>query len=89
MPHVLGALWLLGLYAAAPVLRGRDAAYAFADRLRDALVLGVAIPFVLGFAHLLYPIALWIVLLLLVTLSAVRRAAAHELEEQPLPLLLI
>ncbi|MBV8283285.1 MAG: hypothetical protein JO175_01485 [Candidatus Eremiobacteraeota bacterium] len=89
MPHVLGALWLLGLYAAAPVLRGRDAVYAFADRLRDALVLGVAIPFVLGFAHLLYPIALWIVLLLLVILSAVRRAAAHEVEGQPLPLLLI
>jgi hypothetical protein len=69
LPHVLGALWLLGLFAAAPVLRDRDRPYAFSDRLRDALILGVAIPFVLGFVHLLYPVALWITLLLCVILS--------------------
>ncbi|MBV8375280.1 MAG: hypothetical protein JO302_07190 [Candidatus Eremiobacteraeota bacterium] len=38
--------------------------YGFTDRLRDALVLGVAIPFGLGYVHLLYPSALWIALAL-------------------------
>jgi hypothetical protein len=58
---LVGALWLLGLYAAAPVLRS-SSAYSFADRLRDALILGVAITFVLGFANVLYPATLWIAL---------------------------
>jgi hypothetical protein len=61
LSSVLGALWLLGLFAAAPVLR-TDARYDFTDRLRDALVLGVAIPFALGFAQLLYPLMCWVAL---------------------------
>lgn len=37
-----------------------------ADRLRDALTLGIAIPFVLAFAGLLWPLALWLVIAALV-----------------------
>jgi len=74
---VLGAvLWLLGLYAAAPVLRRGDGEYVFADRLRDALILGIAIPFVLGFANLLYPIACWLALAGCAAF-AYRRRTAH------------
>ncbi len=58
MAGILAALWLLGLFAAAPALRANPR-YDFPDRLRDALVLGVAIPFALGFAHALYPAACW------------------------------
>jgi hypothetical protein len=57
VPGLLAAIWLLGLFAAAPVLR-TGSRYDFPNRLRDALVLGVAIPFGLGFVHLLYPAAL-------------------------------
>jgi hypothetical protein len=55
------ALWLIGLFAAAPALR-TGARYDFADRLRDALVLGVAIAFSLGFVHALYAAACWVAL---------------------------
>jgi hypothetical protein len=58
---VFAALWLLGLYAAAPALR-KHGPYDFVDRLRDALVLGVAIPLGLGLVHALYPIACWLAL---------------------------
>ncbi len=61
MPGLAAALWLLGLFAAAPVLR-TSARYAFVDRLRDALVLGIAIPFALGLVHALYPVACWLAL---------------------------
>jgi hypothetical protein len=71
LPALFGALWLLGLFAAAPVLR-REENYAFVDRLRDALILGVAIPFVLGFCSLLYPVALWVALAICV-IVALRR----------------
>ncbi len=61
MSGVPAALWLLGLFAAAPALR-TDERYGIADRLRDALILGIAVPFALGIAHLLYPVACWIAL---------------------------
>ncbi len=70
---LVGALWLLGLYAAAPLLRS-SAAYSFADRLRDTLVLGVTIPFVLGFANILYPATLWLALAICVAIAYYRGA---------------
>jgi hypothetical protein len=49
---VLAFVWLAGLWYAAPLL---DAAERdVADRLRNALVLGVAIPFALAFAGILW-----------------------------------
>ncbi|HEV3090693.1 MAG TPA: hypothetical protein VGX91_04520 [Candidatus Cybelea sp.] len=72
---VLAALWLLGLYAAAPVLQtGRP--YEFVDRLRDALILGVAIPLGLGAVALLYPTACFAVLVLCIAFATLRRRAA-------------
>jgi hypothetical protein len=68
---IYAALWLLGLLAAAPVLR-TAARYALADRVRDALILGVAIPFVLGFAGILYAPLCWLVLIGLIVLSLAR-----------------
>ena len=67
-----GALWLLGLLAAAPALR-TSARYETADRLRDALILGIAIPFALGFVHALYPFACWLALALCLIAAFVRR----------------
>ena len=74
MSGLTAALWLLGLYAAAPVLRS-DARYAFADRIRDALILGVAIPLGLGLVHALYPSACWIVLIVAIAAAAWRDRA--------------
>ena len=54
---VLAVIWLTLLWAAAPLLGAgdeRSAAARLADRVRNAVVLGVGIPFVLGFAHALY-----------------------------------
>jgi hypothetical protein len=86
------ALWLLGLYAAAPALRAGPN-YRFPDRLRDALVLGVAIPFALGFVHALYWGACWAALLLCIALAAWRslneRSAAEEKGAPATPYLLI
>jgi hypothetical protein len=86
------ALWLLGLYAAAPALRAGPT-YRFPDRLRDALVLGVAIPFALGFVHALYWGACWASLLLCIAFAAWRglneRSAAEEKVARPTPYLLI
>jgi hypothetical protein len=72
------ALWLLGLYGAAPVLRTRGR-YRFVDRLRDSLILGVAIPFALGFVHALYPPACWVTLAGCVALAARRRVFQPQL----------
>ena len=72
MPGLAAALWLLGLYAAAPALRSGER-YALADRWRDALIAGVGIPFVLAFVHALYPATCWIVLALLIALAVWRR----------------
>ncbi|MFZ0683529.1 MAG: hypothetical protein WAM84_11695, partial [Candidatus Cybelea sp.] len=71
MTAVPAAIWLLGLYAAAPALRARPA-YDFVDRLRDSLILGVAIPFVLGFVHALYWGACWAALLLCIAVAVWR-----------------
>ncbi len=83
---LLAALWLLGLYAAAPVLR-TSARYSLADRLRDALILGVAIPALLALVHLLYPSTCWLVLASTSALGLARRAPAHN--DEPVPYLLI
>jgi hypothetical protein len=66
------ALWLLGLFIAAPALRAGER-YDFADRLRDALIVGVAIPFGLGFVHALYAATCWGALALCVAIAYVRR----------------
>ena len=76
MSGLAAALWLLGLYAAAPALRSGER-YALADRGRDALILGVAIPFVLAVLHALYPPTCWVALTLCVAI-AVRRRGWHE-----------
>jgi hypothetical protein len=68
------ALWLLGLFAAAPVLRARGA-YALPDRLRDALILGVAIPFALALVHALYAPACWAALACCVVIAYLRQPA--------------
>lgn len=90
MNGVFAAVWLIGLLAAAPALRNGSHS-STADRVRDALVLGVAIPFALGLAGLLYPAACWIVLAGCLALAyrrggIVKRIAAPA---EPAPYLLI
>lgn len=68
---VLTILWVAGLWTAAPLLRGGTRA---ADRLRDTIVLGAAIPLLLAILHLLYWPACWIVLVACVVASRTRRA---------------
>jgi hypothetical protein len=82
-------LWLLGLWIAAPLLRGKTSSHA--DRLRDALVLGVAIPLVLGLVNLLVPLALWIALAACVIggLLRARNAGASASAPEPVPYLLV
>lgn len=83
MAPLLGALWLLGLFAAAPLLRGGATHYGFTDRLRDALVLGVAIPFVLAYAHVFYAWTLWVLLVCLVIASILStRASVSESRDE-------
>ncbi len=86
MAGILAAFWLLGLYAAAPALR-TGARYAFVDRLRDALILGVAIPALLALVHLLYPLTCWLALALAL-LVAIRRPAPNK-NDEPVPYVLI
>jgi hypothetical protein len=81
VPGLLAAIWLLGLFAAAPALR-TDARYEFPDRLRDALILGVAIPFVLGFVHTLYPAACWFALMLCAAVAYARGAKSQRPRER-------
>lgn len=83
---LLAAVWLLGLYAAAPALR-TSARYTFADRLRDALILGTAIPALLAFVHLLYPLTCWLALAF--TLAIALRRSPPERSDEPVPYLLI
>ncbi len=73
MAGLLAALWLLGLFAAAPALR-TNGRYDFPDRLRDALILGSAIPFALGLINALYPAACWVALLVSIAIGYARRA---------------
>ncbi len=75
------ALWLLGLFAAAPALR-TSARYDFPDRLRDALILGVAIPFALGFFHALYAIACWGALAICLAVAYLRSFAGNATRSQ-------
>jgi hypothetical protein len=86
----LAALWLLGLFAAAPVLRASER-YEFVDRLRDALILGIAIPFALGFIHALYPGACWCALALCIVLGRVRGLTGKAARDSraPVPYLLV
>lgn len=79
----LAALWLLGLWIAAPLLRGR--VYRVADRLRDTLALGVAIPFVLGLAHALYPLALWLTLAACAVAGILRTRQTGDRAQPPEP----
>lgn len=79
---LLGALWLLGLYAAAPVIRTalretREGAaeYALADRVRDAAMLGIAIPLVLAALRGFYPFACWAVLAVCIAVAQRRKVA--------------
>ncbi len=92
MSGLPAALWLLGLYAAAPALRAGPN-YRFPDRLRDALGLGVAIPFALGLVHALYWGACWAALLLCIALAAWRslneRSTAEQKAAHATPYLLI
>jgi hypothetical protein len=68
------AFWLLGLFGAAPALRS-SGPYSFVDRLRDALILGMAIPFVLGLIHALYAGACWTLLGICLIVAYVRHPA--------------
>ncbi len=72
MNAVAAALWLLGTGYAGGALR-RDGRASLADRVRDALVVGVSIPIGLALVHLLYPAACWIVLAAIVAVAYVRR----------------
>ena len=77
MAHaVFAAIWLIGLYLAAPLLRGAATEYRIADRLRDAVLLGIALPLLLGAVHLLYTAALFVALALCIVVAAVRGARA-------------
>lgn len=82
MSQVLAALWLLGLYAAAPALR-QSSQYDFPDRLRDALILGVAIPLALGAVGLLYPAACFGAVLLCIAIADIRRREPRFAKRPP------
>ncbi len=82
---VLAALWLVGLFYAAPLLRGGP---RLADRVRDAIVIGVAIPLVLAFLHLLYWPACWFALALCLAAAFARRRHARDFDE-PVPYILL
>jgi hypothetical protein len=53
MPGVFTALWLGGLWFVAPLLSPAGREISIASRLRDAVLLGTAVPIALGFVHLL------------------------------------
>ena len=91
MPGLPAALWLLGLFAAAPALR-TSARYDFPDRLRDALILGISIPFALGLVHALYAVACWCVLAICIAVAYARglaKPARAPNAAAPIPYLLI
>ena len=92
MTGLYAAIWLLGLLAAASALRTGQR-YDVADRLRDALVLGVAIPFLLGILGLLYPATCWLALAVVIAIAYRRAALApggqKAAEAQPVPYVLI
>jgi hypothetical protein len=75
---IAAALWLLGLYAAAPALRSGER-YVLADRWRDALILGAGIPFVLALVHALCPITCWTALAICIAVAVRRRGQGEVL----------
>jgi hypothetical protein len=83
---VLAALWLLGLWAAAPILRGGP---RLADRMRDALIIGTAIPLVLSFTHLFYAPLCWLALIVCVAGAIVRQQRRERDFREPVPYLLL
>ncbi|MGB6601404.1 MAG: hypothetical protein WBE77_10030 [Candidatus Cybelea sp.] len=91
MSGLPAALWLLGLFAAAPALR-TGARYDFPDRLRDALILGITIPFALGLVHALYAVACWCVLAICIAAAYARgiaKPATAPSAAAPIPYLLV
>jgi hypothetical protein len=83
------ALWLLGLGYAGGVFRSNTRP-SFAGRLRDALVLGVAIPSVLALVHALYPATCWLALAAVCAAAYVRRPSYPSTpEREPVPYVLI
>lgn len=74
MAHaILAAIWLIGLYVAAPLLRGHATEYRVPDRVRDALLVGIALPLILGAVHLLYGVVLAGALALCAAFAFMRR----------------
>ncbi len=70
-------MWLGSLWFVAPLF-GR--ATGGAGRLRDALILGVAIPFGFGFVGLLWPVAVWLCIALLAAVRLLGRGSAEPPE---------
>ena len=68
-----------------------ESTYTFVDRLRDALILGVAIPLVLGLVHTLYPAACWAALALCVAVALARHVAGtrNRKPSSPTPYVLV
>jgi hypothetical protein len=90
----LSALWILGLYGAAPVLK-KTRAYEVVDRLGDAIILGVLIPLGLATVNLLYPFTCWLALVICVVVATLRSfrvgsaAATNAPSARSAPLLLV
>jgi hypothetical protein len=75
VPAGLAAFFYLGgLWLAAPLIERESS--VLADRLRAMLVLGIAIPLALGTLHLLYALAVWVVLVVCAVI--VLRQAQHD-----------
>jgi hypothetical protein len=86
---LLGApLWLLGLYFGSPAI-ARNGDDAFVDRLRNALILGVAIPVLLGCLNLLYPATCWLALAVCVAVAYRRQRNLPAAVRGPVPYVLI
>lgn len=82
---LLVALWLLGLWIAALSMQGGP---RIADRVRDMLVIGTAIPLVLGFLHLLFWPLCWLALIGCIVVARLRalqplKHRSHAREEPP------
>jgi hypothetical protein len=75
---VMAALWLGLLWYAAPLVGAEDDA---ADRVRGVLVLGVLVPLILGFAHLLYAPALIVGALALCAIRRLRTSRRSRREQ--------
>lgn len=75
---LLGAAWFAGLWIAAPLLGN---AGGLADRLRNALIAGICIPFALGILGCLHPAACWVALCLLCVLRLALVPLAFRTEE--------